>query len=403
MMALTSRVIPVTQAPTSNSEDNQDPIGEASLKDIKGQTSCVSVPLYVAMKPFIFSMKLFGLFFQPESSTHECRRRCLNFHCLEKTYHTSVIVILSLNLIRLLTMFNREDEFGPLLFSKISYFAWFMLCYINYCCMHYACSNSSALDSFLQSWHEINSEMTNTAVGVYRKRTIAYTTVAWIVFGCNVAFGAYSTLESFVLDITLAPFTADTDYIIYMRIMCIFMHVYLSASWVFTYFFALHIMEISCGEFKKFHRDFHSRISSKREFSADMECYRLWHQQLCDLVSSGDNAISFHTGAHLALNLVIMIMILYNLIWWPQILQDPSVAFMNCFWFMAAFLKVSLTFVWTGGIDDVVSSFIVLVSLLHEVNNVVISIVVILNSPFVQTKSWGAMQSFLFCHHGWGL
>lgn len=324
---------------------------------INDRTSCWSLPLYGAIQPIIISMKLFGLFFHNGCSAAGFTQAGISTCSLARIYNVSLIVILFLNLIRQMTVFNGSDGFGSVLFSKIVFLAWITLCFINYCCMHYACSDSSALESFFKTWHQINTTREVNDLKFFRKRAIAYTMTAWIAYCFNIAFGVYGTLYSFAFDDALAPLTPESEYALYMRIVYVIIHIFLTAGWVFVGVFALFTISVTCYEFKKFNKEFLTHVTLQQEFRGDFEHFRQWHLRICQLVSYGDNSFSANVACTIGSNMVIVIMILHNLIWYPQILQDGIVAFMTCFWFAYAIISLMLISVWAAKVNSQVSSF----------------------------------------------
>ena len=94
-----------------------------SVQEVSQYGQC---SLYESLKTLFFSLKLCGL------HHYKSPKKAGKYECwTSRIYPSAVLIILWVNLIRQLTTFNKEDTFGPQLFTKLIYMTWTVLCTIN--------------------------------------------------------------------------------------------------------------------------------------------------------------------------------------------------------------------------------------------------------------------------------
>ncbi|ELT92320.1 hypothetical protein CAPTEDRAFT_210782 [Capitella teleta] len=323
-------------------------------KDIKPKHGdCTGLLLYNTMLPLIRSLQIFGLYFH---SVYPVRQAAGKGNwSVGKIYSTFILIVSCFNFLRAWSTFKNGVELGTELFGKLIFIAWFFECAANSCTMYHACTSPSGLETFFSKWHQIHSVACNSKLAIYRKKTTVYVAIAWFVFAANVAFGFYGVLATPAWNDLLAPFSPDVEYWLYVRIAYLIMHIWLSACWSFVGVFGLFVISLMHWEFKCFNAILRSHIKDDGSFSADFEHWRLRHQKLSSLVSTADGAISVHIGVSFACCILKVILIIYNLIWWPELLVDPLVAFMNAFWLVMAIGAVSLLSIWAAYVNQEVS------------------------------------------------
>ncbi|ELT97787.1 hypothetical protein CAPTEDRAFT_210189 [Capitella teleta] len=314
---------------------------------------CTGLLLYNTMLPFVRSMQMFGLYFNSAEKCKDTRpERGKSVWSVAKIYSTCILIIIWFNQLRFWSIFSGGDQMGPELFEKLIFVSWFSHCAANITSMYYACSSVDGMEAFLFTWHRIHSVECSLNLADYGKKTSIYVAAAWIFWACNVAFCYYGLFDSFFFDYALAPYKPGDDYVKYVRITYAIIHLWLTAAWSMVDCFALFILSLMYWEFKAFNEKFRSRINEDGSFSGDLEQWRQQHEKLSSLVSTADNATSAHIAATFAACIVMSILILYNLIWWPEVVfKTPLIGFIHAFWFATAFGSVSFLAVWAASVN----------------------------------------------------
>ncbi|ELT90075.1 hypothetical protein CAPTEDRAFT_184861 [Capitella teleta] len=320
-------------------------------RDIKPKhRDCTGLLLYNTMLPLIRSQQIFGLYFHSVCPFRQATGKVK--WSVGKIYSTFILIVICFNFLRYWSTFKDGFELGPDLFGKLIFMAWYFECAANSCTMYHACSSPLGMEAFFFRWHQIHSVACNSKLAIYRKKTKIYVSTAWVAFAANSAFGFYGIFYTFSMDSALAPFSPDMDFWLYVRIAYLIMHIWLSACWSFVGVFGLFIISLMHWEFKCFNTMFRSHIKDDGSFSGDFEHWRLRHQKLSSLVSTADGAISVHIGVSFACCILIAILIVYNMIWWPKLLLDPLVAFMFAFWALVSIGSLSLLSIWAAYVHE---------------------------------------------------
>ena len=88
--------------------------------------------IFTSLSPLIFSMKWFGLYFEPDVETDMAdggvSRKIRGRNRCQKIYSACVTVVLWLNIIRMATIFTPGDQMGSALFWKLILFLWAVMC-----------------------------------------------------------------------------------------------------------------------------------------------------------------------------------------------------------------------------------------------------------------------------------
>jgi len=150
-----------------------------------------SVPYYKmtiadGLRPLLASMKLFGLYFsrRSEEGGEDLDKNSPKWNA-STVYGAVVVTLLWLNVVRILSMFTREDEFGIMLFGKLIYGTWLLQCATSQTAF-YAVSFSGRLALVFRQ------PLLDSCARHARKFATIYSVVAWSVILLGSAFFAYS-------------------------------------------------------------------------------------------------------------------------------------------------------------------------------------------------------------------
>ena len=110
--------------------------------------------------------------------------------------------------------------------------------------------------------------------------------------------------------------------------------------------------------FKRFNKDFSTDCEKSPVLAADIERYRRKHMSICHLLDLTDDKLHVITGMAIAVKILLMCLILYNIIWYPAILAEPVVALMNFFWAISGVIFLGIISVGGALVNDVVSRIV---------------------------------------------
>ena len=155
-----------------------------------------------SIEPLTRSMRIFGLYFdyhkaRDVKSSSKCRSVLSSF---TRIYPILVIVILWLNVLRLVTMFTRDDTVGMSLYWKIIIFSWAAMATFIHTSSFIACKTGKLHKSLAEI-----SEMEGCAV--YLRRWAVFLSVSsWSIVIANMVFVVYNFYVSVGrMDLLLAP------------------------------------------------------------------------------------------------------------------------------------------------------------------------------------------------------
>jgi len=267
-----------------SSEDSVDAAGFC------GESFADNGELLSSLSPLLFSMKLFGLYFErqdrnrrrtddPESNHPATTTARTSSTCL-RIFATVHLIVAWLNAIRFLLVFNRNDKFGAALMLKIAVCTWFWLAAIFQTAYYYA----SHTGQLLKVLHKL--PVTRECVRNARRAAVVLAAFVWFSLFVEVAIGSYFYFDGDRYDFVLTPFVTHIDVqkgnMTTARVLGYI--VYLSA---FPGVFFSHSMNevliyIFCSQFRKLKINFRRALDERGEFTEDLSLFRR-RQQLTDL------------------------------------------------------------------------------------------------------------------------
>ena len=143
----------------------------SKVMDMKPLKHYTDAPLCEAFWPFLMAMKYFGLFHNKEY-IKENRSYCTKDDYSDRNdipplskrvtpssiYCLMVTLILWANVGRCFTLFERGEDFGPLLFQKAIMMAFFFLVAVNATSCYIACYKYSNIPEFFYEWAKLHQE-----------------------------------------------------------------------------------------------------------------------------------------------------------------------------------------------------------------------------------------------------
>ncbi len=314
-------------------------------------STCIDTPMFTAIYPFLFSLKLVGLFHVRSSG--KCNISFL--------YQVFVMILLGLQVCQngfvfsdSLSDISYQSLGDPDLFTKVLVCIWHISCALNSVAFFRA-SYHNHISEFIMEWSLIR-HTTTEVLKVARRKTIVFTTVCWLVILANICFTVYGAYFTYVFDYTLLPMKPTHPHIHIYRGVMLVMTLYLSSAWIFPVAFTMLACSILHTEFTTLTKDFLGSASDSTSVSElDVEEHRLRHQQLCRLVGHADNVLSLHLAISFIQGDTVLILLFYNILHHPIILKEPMTLVMHLFWMVSICVQLFLDAVGPAQVNSAVS------------------------------------------------
>lgn len=304
--------------------------------------------IYALLSPLLMALKIGGIFYDASGS------RLQLYYCI------AIQIWIWLNITRMLTIFRPTDVFGPVLFQKILYIGWMFLCGINGLSILRSCWKPDAFNGMLEAWSIVypNKCMAVSCARYARKRTIILTSIGWIILVMNMGFIVYGLFWSSIVDGVVVPFDLlpdNTKILFALKIVYVVTHFYFSISWIFPPIYCCLLGVIIYKNYQYFNMKFSEKVSNHL-FHGDFSFYRRKHSEMTELVEKADNIMSIHIASALSINILLLCLVLYNIIYNRSILLHPMVLTMHIFWFTAGIVNLAVDALGGGMLNEAVNN-----------------------------------------------
>ena len=253
------------------------------------------------MSPLSLSLRLSGMFYVNETTWHP-----------SKPYSRLLLAILWLDLLRTASTFKEDNQFGIILFSKITFVNWKLVCVVSATVCHHACT-TKWLHRFLEEWANLTSESATPACKKYlRRSTVLHTVIPWFVIMCDFVSYIYLSYTTDIDVASLAPFSPTWQHIRVVRVI----NLVIMLFWNMAYIFPLVLYHSMCCLLAWLYiRQNHEfcALGNSTEALKSLETYRQKHQQICGLTKILNDIFHVMIAFHLVgsvINLCLMIYIL---------------------------------------------------------------------------------------------
>ena len=254
--------------------------------------------LLASLSPLLFSMKLFGLYFERGDRIH--RRRADDPECDPTTptartsstrlrvYATVVLIAAWLNALRSFTAFTSRDKIGTTLFMKIAVVLWFGLTVILQTAYYYA-SHTGQLSKVL-----LTLPVTPDCVHSTHRVAIGLLVCIYTTLVANAIVSAclfYVTNGEY--DFNLAPlvtYIEVPDNLIYFARFAALLLYYIPIPMsLFSQVMTQVLVYIFYTQFRKLKKDFRRALKNYGgDFASELSLFRRRHQTLTRAVSKVD-------------------------------------------------------------------------------------------------------------------
>ena len=320
-----------------------------------------TVPLCRAFKPFLWSLRFCGLGFVRKYTFPQQQE----IHCLRSNpprttstrisaswvYSFVMMVLLVGNAIRLCWAFVGFSSLNNELLLVILSIAWMFQCAINAITMYRACLKYSCLPKLFLKWQDLHKHDFDMEKYIScTKKCLAVTlTFCWLIIAIQMSFTLYNIFETEMYDLSMTPFVRGSKIFLYIQAIGALALLYFYAACILPIGFFFIICLVLRWEYKYSRREFH-RLSVTHEDRVkenSIENSRLRHQKVCQLVETTDNIFTLLVGNTFATNIIIITIIIYNIISWTHLHENPQFLAVHFFWLLTAGVSLGLTA--TGG------------------------------------------------------
>ena len=294
-------------------------------------------PVYCALRSLGISLYIGGLAFKKYYSKQGIKRHLTVSHF----YSYIVLVFLTVNVLRWLTMFRGDESFGIHLFMKIIVCTWSVETLLQYMAFVRASEFYGRLPKFFVEWEKIRSSCRQCLNSISRLSNVC-SAILWTVVSFNCGFTIYLVFYTDMQNMTLTPWGENFDYVFVIKIVNIILQFYLTMGWVASSTFMFTICKTLAYEFQQIN------CSVKKFSTADpstlmtgFERIRQNHQKLCNLVANADNIFSPQIACSLSGSMLIACLMVYILIDDDTAYPDRDLVFIiEVFWTSVPFGKV---------------------------------------------------------------
>ena len=294
------------------------------------------------ISPLLAGMKLFGLYTsrRAEDADDDLDKKSRKWNAY-RVYAVTVVVLLWLNVVRMLSVFTREEEFGMQLFSKLIIVSWSVQCAMSQTAF-YAASFSGRLAVVF------NQPLEDSCAKHARKFATAYSVVAWSIITLGSSFFAYGLFfTNGYKDSMITPFQSHIaiSHLLVPRIIVYLSTFYLLSAYIFSQTITFVLAMIFSHQFKKVTHMLGLRLDNQQRHvsDSDIETFRQKHQEISMNVDYVDDALMFSNASAFCCQLASFIILLYTLIFYNSCVTDPVILTSHLFWMFVFSFGLMLT------------------------------------------------------------
>ena len=307
--------------------------------------------VYQDLKALRISCIMAGLIFRKNFSVKGYKRHMHASHA----YSFILIIFLTTNVLRWLTMFDGSEAFGSILFIKITCCVWSLQTLSHYMAWFISSESYGRLPIFFIEWEKIRQNSSRLIHSLERQTNVC-TVILWILIVANCGFCTYLIFVTDLLNALLTPWNKDFKYVIVIQLVNLIEQSYLTFVWFSTSVFMFLICKTLAFEFREVTRDIEGlTCGTNSESVQTLEGLRRQHQNLCNLVEKADRFLSMQVAISLSGSLIIMCLVLYTL-FFDEHLNNKGTGMIKLFWVCAALTKVIIDCISGAILNDGVST-----------------------------------------------
>ncbi|ELT90076.1 hypothetical protein CAPTEDRAFT_184862 [Capitella teleta] len=313
--------------------------------------------LFHAMRWLFTAMKLLGMV-HFDNITNGSERNPSTRWSAAKIYQVVVILLLILNQVRLLFLFNASRSLDPQLFLDVTIFCWMSMALVNAMTMYTACNCKGRLFATLTKWHSFNQQPSPEKMAYFTKKCRWYVIFGLGTIPLNIAFELYAFLTTSMLDGMHTPIKRDNDHINLIRGLYMVFHIIIVGYFSLPSVYVLFLTDVAHYELKHFNAQFRQCISKGGDFQGDLEEHRRRHLRICVFIEEAEATVSLTVGFSFLATILEILLILYDIIWWSDLREHTGMMIIFISWFTFAVLYITVMFIFCAYVNHEVLIFV---------------------------------------------
>ena len=282
-----------------------------------------------------------------EMESFETHKACwkVNF---SQIYSTFVVFILWLNVIRMLFIFRDVASNSLDVIIKFTAIIWNVICTIQCTTVYVMCTRQrNNIWNFYNQLQSLDPETFRELLKLVRRKCVISAIITWILFLLSFFFNVYITWFTDKFDYTTVPISAKSQYVNIMKGLNTVLQFYLNAAWLFPQAFRNMMCTIIYHLFKCLNERF-AKMRVTVDISSNIIIrFRKDHRVICKLLDTADQIFHVMTGCSIALYVVILCLMFYQILWNTDIADNHVLVGMYIFWVAGGL--VMLGFISLGG------------------------------------------------------
>ena len=306
-----------------------------------------NTPLYKAFMPLMFSLNLLGLHHHRRIDTEKSGHSRTLSAC--QIYCWTVTIVSWLLVIRCVATLRFVDGFGPQMLSNLSLLVWLFLCASNSTTFLKSCHSSQNERKFFHGFTKLNRFGGSFVCPIKTKKYIfCGTIITWVVVCFNLSVGFYLIFRTKYFDLMILGSVTESNTgasITLKAIYCFFL-LYLTPLWIFPSTLQMSVSILLYQEFNLFRDSFRSKMSKdKRYLGTSIELERRRFLLMLRIVEAADGCMSLHQSASIVCDIAKLCLLLYNIIYYPSVAEDPVVVGVSVFWLVYDVIDLSVVII----------------------------------------------------------
>ena len=304
--------------------------------------------MYQAIKPLLVSCFVAGLL----SCKRLNKKGFRKFLTITSIYSTLVLIILIAQAIRCLTIFEKTEQFGSMLFFKVVYIAWTMEALGHFVGFYVASCVHDRLRKFFTEWEKIREVCPESRASTIKLASIC-TAIVWILVMFFVGFNAYLANCTDSLSILLTPLNKEHPYATVVIVLNLIAKFYLNFAWITPSALMFLFCKALTTEFNQINQTI--KDHSKKGpiiLIRELEGIRQQHNKLCALVGYADNLFSMQIAGSFVGSVFMTCVILYILMMGDS---DTVLTTTHALYLLTAVMKMLIDCISGAMVNEAVS------------------------------------------------
>ena len=296
-------------------------------------------PMYKAFQPVLCSMKLAGLYYERDAA------QATKWNSLANKLYP-LIVIIAMWSIAAINMYPFKDITGvnPVSFSFLNQDVFYIQCASSATCLFIASLKENSLKKFfvcLSNLDKFGGVYTNPSW--FKRVAFIFSLFAWLLFIFTEIFTLYIMFEKHLLSSAIPRnLVEDQATFNWLQLITILCTIYFSCCWFLTNCFLLLIGILLNKECQLYTASFSTKLNQFAQNQAMFENERMRFIELTRIIKAADRSFSLRQATSFSLNVFNICVMLYVILYFPDLAKDHNLFNPYLFWLMTCFCDISI-------------------------------------------------------------